>query len=329
MIMKKVLLFLLTGILLNSATLSEIPNLEKVSNYGEIKGIEVGKIVYIWNVVKEKDGVVYNLDDNTVFNGVRVYRNEKNAVKGLEFYKYGKKNGTHYTYYDNGKIYTIENFLDNKIIGKSHEYYPNGVTKKTADYNTGVVTRFDKNGRKTFSQEIKNNRIMLREHFEKGVLEKKYVVKDVKNNFGILTSYYSNGNTSISQEVVLKKNASNEIIYENHGESKYYDKNGKLFSVYYFKNGLLDPEKVNKIYYENGKLKMSFKAEKNDYNTLKNFVYKDEVKKYYENGGEKVTCKENPTKDWNCSYFSDDGNVYKYDNIKSSEVESIGERRRR
>lgn len=327
--MKKMMLFLLTGIFLNAATLSEIPNLEKVSNYGEIKGMEVEKIVYIWNTVKEEDGVVYNLDDSKPFNGVRVYRNDRNAIKGLEFYKYGKKNGTHYTYYDNGKIYTVENFLDNRYIGQSYEYYPNGVTKKTADYSTDIVTRFDKHGRKTFAQEIKNKKIIMREHFTKGTLEKKFVLKDAKINSGILTSFYSNGNTSASQEVVLRKNSSGEIVYENHGESRYYDKNGALMSVYHFKNGSFDTEKENKIYYPNGNVKIEFKAEKNEYNTQRNYTYRDEVKKYYENGGKKVTCKENEAKDWNCSYYAEDGNVYTFDNIKVSEVDSIGERRKR
>jgi len=82
--------------------LSEIPQLNKLENYNEIKNVEVERLVDYDNY--DRNGkYVYVHGETIPFSGVAIKRNKSNII-GLYFYENGKAEGPAYVYYPNGKF---------------------------------------------------------------------------------------------------------------------------------------------------------------------------------------------------------------------------------
>ena len=102
---KIIIFFILVSNYLSAVKLSEIPQLNKLENYNELKNIEVEQTVDYDNY--DRNGkYVYVHGETIPFSGVAIKRN-KNSITGLYFYKKGKAEGIIYEYHDNGKLRLI------------------------------------------------------------------------------------------------------------------------------------------------------------------------------------------------------------------------------
>ena len=88
---KTLLLFLLSSSFLKSAYLGEINEIKKLSNYEELKNIEVERVVDWDNIERNKSkDKVYVLGETEPFTGsaIKGLKNNKN-VEGILFYRNG------------------------------------------------------------------------------------------------------------------------------------------------------------------------------------------------------------------------------------------------
>ena len=98
-----ILIYLSVNIVSFSIKLSSTEGLNRLSNYNEIKNIEVEKIVSR-EELERKNGLVYEKNKNTVFNGALVARKNGKEILGIYIYRYGKTEDYGYDYYDNGQL---------------------------------------------------------------------------------------------------------------------------------------------------------------------------------------------------------------------------------
>ena len=88
---KLIIFFILIYLFLNtisfSIKLSSVEGLRKLSNYSEIKDIEVEKIVSSEEIERKK-GLVHEKNMNTLFNGALIARNNKKEILGIYIYIY-------------------------------------------------------------------------------------------------------------------------------------------------------------------------------------------------------------------------------------------------
>ena len=101
-----ILSFLFSNTFLNAVYLNEVGKIKKLSNYNELKNIEVKRIVD-WNNIernKSKDKV-YVLGETEPFTGsaIKGLDNQKN-IEGIYFYENGHLDRNTYEYYNNGQL---------------------------------------------------------------------------------------------------------------------------------------------------------------------------------------------------------------------------------
>lgn len=77
-----ILIYLSVNIVSFSIKLSSTEGLNRLSNYNEIKNIEVEKIVSR-EELERKNGLVYEKNKNTVFNGALVARKNGKEILGI------------------------------------------------------------------------------------------------------------------------------------------------------------------------------------------------------------------------------------------------------
>ena len=117
---KLIIFFILIYLFLNtisfSIKLSSVEGLRKLSNYSEIKDIEVEKIVSSEEIERKK-GLVHEKNMNTLFNGALIARNNKKEILGIYIYIYGKYENHSYDYYENGQLKIIVKQKNDKSNG--------------------------------------------------------------------------------------------------------------------------------------------------------------------------------------------------------------------
>ena len=82
-----ILIYLSVNIVSFSIKLSSTEGLNRLSNYNEIKNIEVEKIVSREELERKK-GLVHEKNTNTLFNGALIARNNKKEILGIYIYIY-------------------------------------------------------------------------------------------------------------------------------------------------------------------------------------------------------------------------------------------------
>lgn len=114
--------YLIIQIYLLGSPLSEIPNLNKLKNFEEIKNIEVDN-VYDYATSERVDGILYN--GEKVVEGVIVRKNNKNNILGLFFYENGQSDGINYQYFSNGNL-SYKALYEKDILVFSESYLKDG-----------------------------------------------------------------------------------------------------------------------------------------------------------------------------------------------------------
>ena len=195
---------------LNAMKLSEIPQLNKLENYNEIKNVEVERVVDYDNY--DRNGkYVYVHGETIPFSGVAIKRNKSNII-GLYFYENGKAEGPAYVYYPNGK-FNFDRFYKDDITQTSVEYRQNGTkfrTYKAVDGLNGIRTVYYENGK-----DIKTVLEVTQDYSQQGminyILNGKLKVYNMQGQLQSIFNFKNNSMAGLSQE-----------IYYPSGKVKYY-----------------------------------------------------------------------------------------------------------
>lgn len=142
-----------------SLTLSNINELRELSNFDEIKNIEVEKVIEMKEAVKELERIgntVYYKKTKIPYEGVIITKENK-KIKGIYFYKNGKTEGDGFDYFENGKI-NCRSKAKNDIDTFNECYDKNGGKIQTFKGNggiTGILTvYYDGGNKKAYVSEV-------------------------------------------------------------------------------------------------------------------------------------------------------------------------------
>ena len=276
-----ILIYLSVNIVSFSIKLSSTEGLNRLSNYNEIKNIEVEKIVSR-EELERKNGLVYEKNKNTVFNGALVARKNGKEILGIYIYRYGKTEDYGYDYYDNGQLEIEVKQKNDKSDGEGIEYYENGKLKSKRYYRAGILEK-------------------ITEYRQNGTTFRMYQAIEGIN--GIRTVYYEKGK-SVKSIAEVTQNRQKEITnYILNGKLKIYDKQGRLQAILNFKNDSI-AGLPQEMYYPNGKLKYYAIAKDNN---QKNPTFTEKAISYYDNGQEKENCDEVDRGMWMCKKYDKNG----------------------
>ena len=151
--------------------ISDIKGTEKLSNYNELKNIEVEREIDYDNYDRKGD-YAYVKGENKPVNGLIVAR-KNNKIIALIPYVNGNGNGKKYEYYENGKL-RMEITLRNNI-------------------KNGNAFSYTNDGKLLCKIQYKDDIEMLSEcYYQDSSLEQVY--KSINGKLGILTTYYKGTN---------------------------------------------------------------------------------------------------------------------------------------
>ncbi|TMM31368.1 toxin-antitoxin system YwqK family antitoxin [Polaribacter aestuariivivens] len=199
---------------------------------------------------------------------------EIHAVTGLID---GKKNGIYKAYYKDKTTEVEGKFDKGKRVGPWKEYYENGQLSYSANYvdgsEVGAVMQYHKNGNTESIENYQDDELTgdYLEFFEDGTIKEKtkyvngkktgYSLKYLAKNKLLFEGNYVDGEKSgkcVEYKYYKDGTIKSKIEYfgeDYNGEVKYYHTNGKVSSIYNYKND----KKVGSFssYYDTGKLKKS------------------------------------------------------------------------
>ena len=278
-----VIIFFTLNTLLFPISLSTIKGLNRLSNYNEIKDINVDNIASS-DEIERINGIVVYVKNNKIFNGVLIARKYGQNITGIYFYKNGKNYGIANSYYENGQLYLTGNYVNDKIEGKSFEYYLNGKLKDERFYKNGVI-------------------INSMEYYQNG--KKKRIFKTTEGLRGIITGYYEDGiHKSSEMSVIQEYDRKGGTNYIMDGESIAYDKKGQVLGIINYKDNKTTGLKQQA--FKNGKLKYEYISASDKLEDLKMHDYYIE---YFDNSEQiKLNCNELSRGNWRCKEYSKNGN---------------------
>ena len=278
-----VIIFFTLNTLLFPISLSTIKGLNRLSNYNEIKDINVDNIASS-DEIERINGIVVYVKNNKIFNGVLIARKNGQNITGIYFYENGKNYGIANSYYENGQLYLTGNYVNDKIEGKSFEYYLNGKLKDERFYKNGVI-------------------INSMEYYQNG--KKKRIFKTTEGLRGIITGYYEDGiHKSSEMSVIQEYDRKGGTNYIMDGESIAYDKKGQVLGIINYKDNKTTGLKQQA--FKNGKLKYEYISASDKLEDLK---MQDYYIEYFDNSEQiKLNCNELSRGNWRCKEYSKNGN---------------------
>ncbi|WP_314293794.1 hypothetical protein [Leptotrichia massiliensis] len=280
------ILFLILSNLTYSIQLSTVKGLDRLSNYNEIKNINVNRI-YEKNgdkpVFNRENGITYIKGEKVPFDGIMIAR-ENGNILGIYQYFNGINEGIGNDYFQNGQLHIKVNKIKGKSEGEGFEYYSNGKLKDKRIYKNGVI-------------------IEATDYYQNGKLKRTF--KSTGGLNGVITGYYENGVKSSVQNVTQDYSVRGEISYISNGQALAYDKKGTLLADLNYKNDSIIG--LQQKFYVNGKLKYDLIAASED---PKNFKAMDYAIEYYDNSDIiKLDCreKERGKGKWTCKEYNKNG----------------------
>ena len=282
---KYILIFLIFifNTVLNGMKLSEVEGIRKLSNYDEIKNINVERIVDYDNYErnKEKDRVYVN-GENKPFTGAAIEK-KNNRIVGIYIYINGKSEGKHYSYFDNGQL-LLETQEKNDKSQEGYEYYPNGNLKDKRIYKDNII-------------------IDSIEYYQNGKIRR--IFKTTEGLRGIITGYYEDGISKASEMNVIQDYSEKRVLKFIHdGESTAYDKKGQIMGILNYKDGKLTG--LEQKLFKNGKLKYDFISASEK--PVRDIKAMDFYVEYFDNSEQKkLDCKELASNNWRCKEYSKNG----------------------
>ena len=242
-------MFILLIFPLKAIYLNEIDRIKKLSNYDELKNIEIDRIVDRNKIKRNKiENRVYVIGENKPFTGSAIVGLDENKnIEGILFYRNGHSERVLYEYYPNNQLQLKIPQKNDKNDGKGIEYYANGNIKATRYFKENII-----------QSDI--------EYRENGTIIRSF--KMTNGLDGISTVYYENGkDVKSTAEVTQDYSQKGRINNILNGKLKTYNKQGQLQGVFTFKNNSL-AGLPQELYYPNGKVRYYSIAKNNDVNHL-------------------------------------------------------------
>ena len=278
-------MFILLIFPLKAIYLNEIDRIKKLSNYDELKNIEIDRIVDRNKIKRNKiENRVYVIGENKPFTGSAIVGLDENKnIEGILFYRTGHSERVLYEYYPNNQLQLKIPQKNDKNDGKGIEYYANGNIKATRYFKENII-----------QSDI--------EYRENGTIIRSF--KMTNGLDGISTVYYENGkDVKSTAEVTQDYSQKGRINNILNGKLKTYNKQGQLQGVFTFKNNSL-AGLPQELYYPNGKVRYYSIAKNNDVNHLQ---FTQKAIEYYDNGQEKQDCDEVDRGVWMCKKYDKNG----------------------
>lgn len=96
------------------------------------------------------------LDDSSVFSGVLYEIYYDLTLIYYMHYKDGLRDGTEVHFYDSGKVKSYMVSKNNRLVGKSYVWYENGKIYEINDWDQKTCIEFDENGKITYQGKLSN-----------------------------------------------------------------------------------------------------------------------------------------------------------------------------
>ncbi len=163
-------------------------------------------------------------------------------------YANNNSNGKFLKYLPNGKTFYESNYVEDKINGEEKYFGSNGEVLVTLTYANGTPVYYQTQNESTPTI-IGSTKVEIRGNYKSG---KEGIILSIENGEynGPLKLLAENGNTLITAQ--YKDGFVN-------GERRFYDNDGKLYSIENFRNG--DYNGLRQIFYPNGKPKIEAEYE--------------------------------------------------------------------
>ena len=281
-----IILFLIFCLFGYSVSLSTVDGIQRLSDYNEIKDINVSRIYEKMvpnSAFDKRNGLTYIKGEEIPFDGIMIAKKRGDVIVGIYQYSNGKGHGIQNDYHENGNL-SVKSIEDENGTGDALFYYPNGKLKRKAYYENDIAMKHT-------------------EYYESGK------IKEILNSKGGLNAevigYYENGNKSYIMNIIQDYSVKGKINYLKNGESIAYEKNGNLWGILNFKNnsayGL--PQKL----FKNGKLKYEFISAAEVGEKLETMTY---FKEYFDKSDKlKLDCDEVSSGEWHCKEYKKDGTL--------------------
>ena len=204
------ILFFMINILTSAVKLSEISGINRLSNYQEIKNIEVERIVD-YNTLDRKYPInkVFVNGESEPFTGIGVEK-ENGVITRLANYKNGTSQEKSYFYYTNGNLekkVIYKNDIEIELSGYSEDGKLLRTMKSTGGYNA-IMTGYYENGTKNSDIDV------IQDYSKKGAV---YYIKSGKailyNKKGVkFAEMQFKDNSTVGQKQKFYEN--NRLKYE-------------------------------------------------------------------------------------------------------------------
>ena len=278
-----VILNLIICYIASAMKISDIKGTERLSNYSEIKNINIERVVDYDNYERKGEFAYVNGESKPITGLVVSKKN--NRIMSLIPYVNGNGNGVKYEYYENGQLSFTVFLKNNKQNGTGSTYNKDG--KLRCNFKA-------ENGIRVFSECYNEDKSVDQ------------VYNSINGTSGILTKYYKG--TKIKSFVAeVTQNYSNKgtIEFINNGRTLVYNKKGTLLADLNYKNDSIIG--LQQKFYVNGKLKYDLIAASED---PKNFKAMNYAIEYYDNSDIiKLDCreKERGKGKWTCKEYNKNG----------------------
>lgn len=177
---------------------------------------------------------------------------ENGKLKTVGNYLNEKKNGQWTTYDVDGQIETDSYYVEGKLNGECKSYHKNGQIHKQINFKdgkrVGESKEFYVTGQVSRIIKYENDNVettIYSRYFENGEFSEKKITENTEDGGYKSTYYYSNGNIKTIE--IFNKNR------EKNGNWQWFSENGKIEKSCNYKNGKYNGEW--KSYHENGQLK--------------------------------------------------------------------------
>ncbi|MES2575277.1 MAG: toxin-antitoxin system YwqK family antitoxin [Bacteroidota bacterium] len=167
-------------------------------------GVLEGSFKYFYS--NKKIACEGNHRDNKLDGTVKTFYDNGKPYE-IKLYKNNLKDGIQKTFYPDGKIKVENNFIEGKTNGLCQYFYSNGKTEEKFYYNMGK-----EDGLYQYYHE--NGQLWIEKTYSNGAL------------MNIIVNYDSDG-----------KPRDFGTLKDGQGTGKYYDKNGKIYTIITYKDG--------------------------------------------------------------------------------------------
>ena len=205
-VMSKIIILLIFSLFHNtiySYQLKFVKGLNKLSNYNELKDIQVKDVQEKKGnntTLKRKNGIVYKENESIPYEGALITRDMKNNIIGVYFYENGKNERIAYDYYENGQLEMDAPQRNDKTEGSATQYYKNGKLRCKLQVKNEIIVHskcYTEKGELLQIYDGDINRSGILTKYYEGLEVKAFIAEVNQNYTSNATEYIKNGRTLV------------------------------------------------------------------------------------------------------------------------------------